>query len=589
MTTLSINGKKVKVSDDFLTMSPEDQNKTVEEIAKSLGVAQPQTPPVELPKAPEGPQGSPAMRSGLSALSEMTQNPSTPDDELAAFEAANPELKGRFTAQNMPKAGEAVPFGGSAKSGGARYTVKDWKAKTVFDERTGMNLPEKVTLPDGTTAYLDPATSTYSTRGMMAEGMQPSGFEAFQAGASQGVTMGFGDEIAGALLGERTAERSRAMVDASRRDRPGMTMTGEIAGALSVPVPVKGGGTLKEVVKEGAKLGAKLGAVYGAGTAEGGAMDRITGGLEGAVSGGLFGAAAPLAVNFGTKAFRRVFKASAERPSIESLRAAKTVAYDAVDKSGERFGPDDLKALSDAAAARMDDLNYLPEVDANTAGLLKKLDILSAKELTIGQVDKFRQAVWKRYNASKEEGLLEIIDSIDEMVAARTSTSELLDAARLANSRFKKAELLDLAFQKAKDQTASTGSGGNVLNKMKQAVTSIINNPKQAKWFSQGEIAQMRAFVEGTTAQNLGRLVGKLSPSGNGLMTALNLGAVSANPAMLGVSALAAGAKALSDNAVERGAQRLIGVVGGGSSAVPPPPVRTAGRLNALAGPISGN
>lgn len=573
MTTLSINGQKVKVSDDFLKLSPEEQNRTVEEISKGLMAA----PKVEAkPAAPTAAAPSSVMDRGLAGLSDMTRNPTVQPDDRA------------MTAEEMLAASAATPGGVS----GAQMDAVGAPAATpgmVYDPRTKMDLPEKVTAADGTVLFLNPETSTYSSEGMMAEGMKPSAGKAFQAGAAQGVTFGWGDEIAGALLGERTAARARAMIEASKRDRPGMTMTGEIAGAMSVPIPVKGGATLKEVVKEGAKLGAKVGALYGAGTSEGGVIERLQGGLEGAVTGGLFGAAAPVAVNFGTKAFRRVFKASAERPSLESLKAAKTVAYDAVDKSGEKFGPDDLKALAQTAAGRMDDLNYLPEVDTTTAAMLKRLDLISAKELTIGQIDKFRQSVWTRYNATKEQGLLEIIDSIDEMVAGRTSTSELLDAARLANARFKKAELLDLAFQKAKDQTASTGSGGNVLNKMKQAVTSIINNPKQAKWFSRAEIDTMRGFVEGTTTQNLLRLAGKLSPSGNGLMTALNLGAVSANPSLLAVSALASGAKAVSDNSVERGAQRLIGMVGGGGNALAPAPIRSAGRLNALAGPISGN
>lgn len=37
MTTLNIGGKRVKVSDDFLRLSPEQQNATVDEIARSLG------------------------------------------------------------------------------------------------------------------------------------------------------------------------------------------------------------------------------------------------------------------------------------------------------------------------------------------------------------------------------------------------------------------------------------------------------------------------------------------------------------------------------------------------------------------------
>lgn len=61
MTTLVINGKEVTVSDDFLKLSPEQQNQTVEEIAKSMGAA--------------APAQSPEMASGLAALSGMSKNP----------------------------------------------------------------------------------------------------------------------------------------------------------------------------------------------------------------------------------------------------------------------------------------------------------------------------------------------------------------------------------------------------------------------------------------------------------------------------------------------------------------------------------
>ena len=47
MATLNINGKRVKVDDSFLSLSPEQQNATVEEIAASLGGAE-QGGPVSL-------------------------------------------------------------------------------------------------------------------------------------------------------------------------------------------------------------------------------------------------------------------------------------------------------------------------------------------------------------------------------------------------------------------------------------------------------------------------------------------------------------------------------------------------------------
>lgn len=44
MATLTINGQRVKVADSFLSLPPEQQNATVEEIAQSLGHAAPQQP-----------------------------------------------------------------------------------------------------------------------------------------------------------------------------------------------------------------------------------------------------------------------------------------------------------------------------------------------------------------------------------------------------------------------------------------------------------------------------------------------------------------------------------------------------------------
>jgi hypothetical protein len=53
MPTLNIGGNRVKVGDDFLKLSPDDQNSTVEEIARSLGVTSEQ-------QAPQVPASAPA-------------------------------------------------------------------------------------------------------------------------------------------------------------------------------------------------------------------------------------------------------------------------------------------------------------------------------------------------------------------------------------------------------------------------------------------------------------------------------------------------------------------------------------------------
>ena len=278
----------------------------------------------------------------------------------------------------------------------------------------------------------------------------------------------------------------------------------------------------------------------------------------------VLGALAPATIGIGTSKFQAMFRQSSQRPTIENLQATKRAAYQAVDDAGEVFTPTETSTLYQRVMTALDDANYVPGVDTQTDAALRVLERRAGQETTLGQLDRVRQNLWKRYcSAPNETGILDAIDAIDSLVASRAGTNELMQAARLANSRFKKAELLDVAFRRAADQTAATGSGGNILNKYRQAVTSIINNPKQAKWFSAEELDIMRNFVRGSATENVLRRVGKLAPGGNGLMLALNLGATAINPAMLGVTAIASGAKATADSMATRGAMGLMDMAAG--------------------------
>lgn len=250
-------------------------------------------------------------------------------------------------------------------------------------------------------------------------------------------------------------------------------------------------------------------------------------------------------------------------PTIESLRTAKSAAYKAVDEAGETFSPTEMTALRDRVETELADGNYVEGVDRQTDAVRSILERKAGGEMTLGQLDKLRQEFYKRLAAAPNEvGIHDAIDAIDDMIAARPDANGAMAAAREANSRYKKAELLDMAFEKAKNQTSATGSGGNILNKFRQAVVSVLNNPKQARWFSDAERTSMKAFVRGSKAQNAMRLVGKLSPGGNGLMTAINvLGAGATGGASVVGTGIAMAAKAVSDGAAMRGGANLIGEV----------------------------
>ena len=409
--------------------------------------------------------------------------------------------------------------------------------------------------------------------------------------ALQGMTFGFGDEIVGGMTGtmaaagnvmrgqpanlggevERFTEQERQRIGQFRQEAPVTAIGSEVAGAVASSVVTPAVRALQALspLARATVTGGGSGALYGFGTGEDGLASRLRNAVEVGIPSALFGGALQGTVQIAGIA--ALFKRSAERPSVEVLRNTKNAAYDAVDKSGLRFDPADMDSLLVAARAAADDVNYVPDVDRNTFAAIRMIENNAGKEATIGQLDKLRQGLRNRFDASggKEVGILKMIDAVDDMIASHPATDALMTLAREANSRYKKAELLDLAMiTKPELQTASTGSGGNILNKYKQAVTSILTNPSKSRWFNDAEKAQMETMVRGTGTENFMRQIGKLSPTGNGLMQYLNLGAIVANPLFAIGSVAATGAKAIADNTGRRAVQEILDTVSG----VPPRP-----------------
>ena len=473
---------------------------------------------------------------------------------FAQFEEANPALKGKYTPDSFPKAGESVPVGGKYRS--AQYVVQPYRGSGKED------------------AFGDTAAA-------MMEG-PVGGMKAF----------------AGGLTGGPSPSRDYLANDPLTKGLPGPVLTGlgavgDLGGAALSGL----GAGISGAIGLGAELVPGQGATDERKLAEDLTAMTMFAAPELAGASSVIGKAPAITgkikvPEIGTKTWRNAYGVSKAKPIIESLRAAKNEAYKAVDEAGEVFEAPEMGALRDRVKSDLDAGNYVSGVDKQTDAVVTLLDRKAGEKMTLGQLDKLRQEFYKRLSAAPNEvGIRDAIDAIDEMIAGKADASDLMTAARLSNARYKKAELLDLAFQKAKDQTAATGSGGNILNKMRQAVVSIIDNPKNAKWFNGDEIAAMRSFVEGSKGQNAMRLFGKLSPNGNGLMMALNLGAAGGTGglSLIGTAA-ATGVKALADRAAVRGGDALIGKVAGAeakaapatsaprSVAVPIPLAPTAGQ-----------
>lgn len=398
--------------------------------------------------------------------------------------------------------------------------------------------------------------------------------------AGESLTIGaVGDEAAAAfdaMLGRGTYDDRlsfyRENQEQFREENPVLSFASELAPAL---IPGLGGAKLVQALTTklgragaGAALGALSGLVYGFAEGEGGGNERLVSGGATAALGGLFGAAAPKIMDTVSGLPRRVSRAftrSQERPNVETLRAAKNAAYRAVDEAGEVFSGDDMTGLYQKVSDAFESGNYVEETDNALRATLKILERRSGQNTKLGQLDGIRQNLWKRYAGAKDQPqILDAIKAIDELIDQRAGASSLMTAARAANSRYAKLQLLEDAFTKAADQTAGAGSGGNILNKYRQAVTAIINNEKKARFFTGEEIDLMRSFVRGNVSENVLRRIGKLSPNGNGLMMALHvIGGVASQGASLPLMAVGAGAKSAADRRVMQGAELVKDVVSG--------------------------
>lgn len=281
----------------------------------------------------------------------------------------------------------------------------------------------------------------------------------------------------------------------------------------------------------------------------------------------------------------------------EELRATASAAYDRADQAGVIFGPSGIRQLGKDVKADLADFGYHPQMQPKIAPILGEIDRLSNSNVTLKGVEVLRRmANNARTSLDASERTLggKIVEKIDDWVAnakpgdviagdAGQGAAALAEARSLWH-RVKKSEMVDDAVGRADLRAASTGSGGNVDNATRQNLRSILDSPKKSRGFTEDERAAMEAVVRGSNVQNIARLLGKLSPSGNGLMLALQAGAAGASGGMsLPFAAVGMAAKKTADKMTSSGVDDLSNLIrGGGVSAASQPAAQSVPRIDMI-------
>lgn len=349
---------------------------------------------------------------------------------------------------------------------------------------------------------------------------------------------------------------------------------GTAAGALgqvAVMPEVAPAASLAGRAAQGAALGAGI-----SGVSELADSKDIGAASKAAAAGAVLGGAATPLIEGAASAVNTAAKPFMKKPVIpttDELKSASQAAYKAADDAGVILRPEGLKGLASDIQQTLANEGYHPKLgnQSKIGVVLDELNKAADGNVTLKGMDVIRRMAGsarmdidpstKRLGSMLTEKLDDYLSGLNPSQILTGNGPEAVKSLQEARSywnTYRKSDMIDTAIEKAQLQAGSTGSGGNVENALRQQFKQMLTNPKKSAAFTGNEKAQLAKIVTGESGQNILRLLGKMSPQGNGLSLMLNVGAAGATGgASTALTALGMGAKYLAENATSKNIEKL--------------------------------
>jgi hypothetical protein len=356
------------------------------------------------------------------------------------------------------------------------------------------------------------------------------------------------------FLGSKMIKETLAPTIAPPSDDMGKQIVrrvGEEVGAAFIP----GVGLASKSAKAGAVIGNTLKGAVGSGTGAAVAEQVFPGNPLAEFAGQVIGGGVTGALG-GMKRAR-----AGVAPTAEDLKLMKEVAYKQSDALGVKYTPKSYQGMAANVDAAVKADNISPTRHPKAFSFVEDMKTRGTNGMTMTELDQLRQEVRRDLLRSSDEAerhfgkviIRQIDDYIAKAGAGDVSSGSASDAAgaitkaRELNTRYRKTELIEDAIYDAGLDAASAGSGGNINNSIRQQLKRILKNDTDRAAFTADEIKEMELVVKQGTGEELLRLVGRLSPSGNGLMALLGLIGTVANPSLVAIPAAGLMAKTAAD------------------------------------------
>jgi hypothetical protein len=308
---------------------------------------------------------------------------------------------------------------------------------------------------------------------------------------------------------------------------------GQEAGATVIPAGVMARGTGAIMKFLGLEAASAVGAGIGGQTSQEIAPGNATADFIASMAGGL----SPIVAS-------RSLRQGPTAPTYEDVTAGRDAAYQTVDDLGTTVN----QQSRDSLMGRMDDMvlreGVDPELHRAATVRIQNMNKLPSNP-TISQVDTQRQLVGRDVAGSAQAGEARIgaimKNEIDEYLSSLTpadavgsnpeeAIAALTTARELAQRAFRINELSGNtgAITKAMRRAATSGTGGNAVNTVRQNIRSILDSDTRRRGFSVAELDAMEEIVEGTFMGNSLRSLSRLAPSSGGLSAMFGVGAAGA-------------------------------------------------------------
>lgn len=291
--------------------------------------------------------------------------------------------------------------------------------------------------------------------------------------------------------------------------------------------------------------------------------------------------------------------------SLDEMKEVNAADWAAIKASPDTLTPEASARLSPELYAMLQEKratnpNLFPRANATVA------DITDLPPKSLYEVEEARRLAGRNVASNADEAAVgvEMKKTIDKYLNGLTpddvqgadpeAAIALMQKARKGSHQAFKADEIENKAMRAETRAATTGTGGNEVNAMRQNVRSVFDRERDPTLRGKGggytpdEMAAMERVVNGTGAQNIARLLGRLSPTSGALpLMAMGGGGVSGTTAAMltgnplyALPMAGAGigmvAKAAAENMTKKEIARLLATIRNGGVAPAKSAARTA-------------